>query len=286
MSESAIPNALIFDLEVVPPTESKPAKIIMVGALRPTTGQELELKISKDPMAALAQLDALGQGADCVLGHNLIDHDLPLLKSQAPQLALHDLAVVDTLRLSPLAFPKNPYHRLIKDYKLIRESLNSPLGDCRSTLTLFQDQQAAFADLKLMNVRELMCYQTLIAAKGSDLESIFQAITQTPALPLEELRAAITQLLVETDPAFKRQYKVCQTRLFSLLENDLERDELRWPHAYALAWLRVSGGNSVLAPWVRHQFPEVGRIIGELRDTPVGKRSASTAAPSMTRSRS
>ena len=272
MSESAIPNALIFDLEVVPPTESKPAKIIMVGALRPTTGQELELKISKDPMAALAQLDALGQGADCVLGHNLIDHDLPLLKSQAPQLALHDLAVVDTLRLSPLAFPKNPYHRLIKDYKLIRESLNSPLGDCRSTLTLFQDQQAAFADLKLMNVRELMCYQTLIAAKGSDLESIFQAITQTPALPLEELRAAITQLLVETDPAFKRQYKVCQTRLFSLLENDLERDELRWPHAYALAWLRVSGGNSVLAPWVRHQFPEVGRIIGELRDTPCGKK--------------
>jgi ATP-dependent DNA helicase RecQ len=268
MYDPTLPNTLIFDLEVVPPTETKAAQIIMVGALRPTTGEELELKTSKDPSSALAKLDALGQGADYVLGHNLIEHDLPLLRSQAPDLALHGLSVIDTLRLSPLAFPKNPYHRLIKDYKLIRESVNSPLGDCRATLSLFQDQQAAFADLKLTDVRELMCYQTLIAAKGSDLEALFQTITQAPALSLDELRATITQLLVETDPAFKRQYKVCRTRLFSLLANDLERDDLRWPHAYALAWLRVSGGNSVLAPWVRHQFPEVGRIIRELRDIP------------------
>src|SRR5690606_40949227 len=35
--------------------------------------------------------------------------------------------------------------------------------------------------------------------------------------------------------------------------------------------LPISGGNSVLAPWVRHQFPEVGRLIAELRDTPCGQ---------------
>jgi len=29
---------------------------------------------------------------------------------------------VDTLVLSPLCFPENPYHRLVKDYKLVRES--------------------------------------------------------------------------------------------------------------------------------------------------------------------
>ena len=36
--------------------------------------------------------------------------------------------------------------------------------------------------------------------------------------------------------------------------------------AYALAWLSVAGGNSVMPPWVRHQFPEAGRLVRRLRD--------------------
>ena len=40
-----------------------------------------------------------------------------------------------------------------------------------------------------------------------------------------------------------------------------------WVLAYALAWLSVSGGNSVMPPWVRHQFPEAGRLVRTLRDT-------------------
>ena len=39
-----------------------------------------------------------------------------------------------------------------------------------------------------------------------------------------------------------------------------------WPLAYALAWLSVSGGNSVMPPWVRYQFPEAGRLVRRLRD--------------------
>ncbi len=270
MTESTPLNALIFDLEVVPATDSKPAIITMVGALRPDSGEELELKIARDLDPALAHLDAMGEGAKWVLGHNVIAHDLPLLQTYAPQLALHSLSVIDTLRLSPLAFPQNPYHRLIKDYKLIRESLNSPLGDCRSTLTLFRDQQAAFLDLKTMNALELSCYQGLVAPAGSDLDLIFSSIARSPAPSMSELRRAIPQLLVETDPTLRRPYKVCQTRLTSLLESDLGCDELHWPLAYALAWLRVSGGNSVIAPWVRYQFPEVSRLIAELRDVPCG----------------
>ena len=34
-----------------------------------------------------------------------------------------------------------------------------------------------------------------------------------------------------------------------------------------LAWLSVSGGNSVMPPWVRHQFPEAGHLVRRLRDT-------------------
>jgi ATP-dependent DNA helicase RecQ len=39
-----------------------------------------------------------------------------------------------------------------------------------------------------------------------------------------------------------------------------------WSVAYALAWLSVAGGNSVMPPWVRHQLPEAGRIVRRLRD--------------------
>jgi ATP-dependent DNA helicase RecQ len=37
-----------------------------------------------------------------------------------------------------------------------------------------------------------------------------------------------------------------------------------------LAWLRVSGGNSVLPPWVRLQYPETSHQIRRLRETPCG----------------
>jgi ATP-dependent DNA helicase RecQ len=37
--------------------------------------------------------------------------------------------------------------------------------------------------------------------------------------------------------------------------------------AYAIAWLSVAGGNSVMPPWVCHQFPEAGILVHRLRDT-------------------
>lgn len=273
------PKSLIFDLEVAPGKSDQADRVFMVGALRPDTGAELERKVEKDLAQALAALDALGQGASFVLGHNVIRHDLPILKRQAPQLALHQLPVVDTLLLSPLAFPQNPYHRLVKDYKLIRDSLNSPLSDCHSTLTLFNDQRQAFSSLNSSHQAELLCYQALLApTMASDLGSVFATLTGQAPKRLSDLRGLIPELLKETDPALTRSLKVCSTRLEQLLEVDLFDESLHWPLAYALAWLRVSGGNSVLAPWVRHQFPEVGRLLAELRDTPCGREDCGYCA--------
>ncbi|AHF67964.1 ATP-dependent DNA helicase, RecQ family [Pseudomonas cichorii JBC1] len=266
------PKSLIFDLEVVPGKPNQPDRIFMVGAMRPDMQEELERKIDKDLPEALKALDRLGQGASFVLGHNVINHDLPILQEQAAHLDLHQLPVIDTLRLSPLAFPQNPYHRLVKDYKLIRDSLNSPLSDCRSTLTLFNDQRRAFENLNNKHQSELLCYQALLApTPNSDLETFFASITGQEPRHLTELRSLIPELLRETDPALTRTSKVCSTRLSQLLQSDLMEESLRWPLAYALAWLRVSGGNSVLAPWVRHQFPATGKLITELRDVPCGE---------------
>ena len=56
------------------------------------------------------------------------------------------LPSVDTLRLSPLAFPRNPYHRLVKHYRdggLKRGQLNDPELDARLALDVFVDQMDA-----------------------------------------------------------------------------------------------------------------------------------------------
>ena len=45
-----------------------------------------------------------------------------------------------------------------------------------------------------------------------------------------------------------------------------DTSESGWPLAYVLAWLSVSGGNSVMPPWVRHQFPRAGQLLRQLRD--------------------
>lgn len=261
------PRCLVFDLETVPQADDGRQRIIKIGALRPDTGEALELNTGAALDAALGQLDAMCAGASFVLGHNVLAHDLPVLREVAPDSALFQLPVIDTLRLSPLAFPQNPYHRLIKDYKLIRDSLNSPLSDCRSTLALFADQQSAFDKLFEANPEELLCYQALIAPRtGAGLGNFLFALTRRAPWPLEDVAGCLPALLAESDPGLERELKVCRTRLKGLIEDDLRRPELHWPIAYVLAWLRVSGGNSVLAPWVRHQFPAVGKLITELRE--------------------
>jgi len=93
---------------------------------------------------ALRELDDFVNDASFLLGHNLLRHDLPFLNQQAADLHLHKKPVIDTLFLSPLAFPENPYHRLVKNYKLVRDSVNDPVADSRLAEQLFQEQLEAF----------------------------------------------------------------------------------------------------------------------------------------------
>jgi ATP-dependent DNA helicase RecQ len=268
------PKALIVDLEAKPADESGAARIFMVGALRADTGLELEQKVNKaNPLdRTLEQLDGMAAGASFLLGHNMLRHDWPLLKQVKPSMQLLELPVIDTLSLSPLAFPQNPYHRLIKDYKLIRDSLNSPLSDCHSTLALFQDQRDAFSKLGYNDKNELLIYQSLLAPTSSPgLGAFFSTLTGQQPLPLDQVAELIPALLKETDPTHVRDLKVCRTRLQQLLIDEIHKPDLHWPIAYALAWLRVSGGNSVLPPWVFHQYPQTERLLHELRDLPCSK---------------
>ena len=76
------PRCLCLDLEVDPIDK----RILKIGALRPDTGQFLHFKGKYSLVAALGEVDGLAVGAMFVLGHNVIRHDLNLLKALAPDL--------------------------------------------------------------------------------------------------------------------------------------------------------------------------------------------------------
>ena len=97
---------------------SKTVASAAFAGVRPDTGQSLAFPIAGNSLAgAFAKLDDLAGGAEFLLGHNLIEFDLPHLEAASPNLGLLRLPAVDTLRLNPLAFPRNPYHHLVKHYQ-------------------------------------------------------------------------------------------------------------------------------------------------------------------------
>ncbi len=98
---------------------------------------------------ALLRLDDLADGADFLVGHNLIAYDAPQLQAVNPGLRLLQRPMVDTLRLNPLAFPRNPYHYLVKhdqEARLRRGSINNPELDAKTTLETFDNQLKAFSE--------------------------------------------------------------------------------------------------------------------------------------------
>lgn len=131
-------KCLILDLET-----RKSVTIIGFGALNQDRVFERQGRF--DLKTALNELDGFADGLNYILGHNLLGHDLPILEAHAPYLRLLQRPVVDTLYLSPIAFPENPYHRLVKDYKLVHDSMNDPVADARLAASLFCDQWESFA---------------------------------------------------------------------------------------------------------------------------------------------
>ena len=100
-----LPRSLSLDLEV----GKNDQRIHALAGVRPDTDVSFTYIHRRGGLPeALSRLDDLADGADFVLGHNLIDFDLPHLRAANPQLRLLQLPAVDTLRLNPLAFPRNP----------------------------------------------------------------------------------------------------------------------------------------------------------------------------------
>ena len=245
-------RCLSLDLEV----GVKDNRIRALAGVRSETGHSLTFPGSANCFSdALAGLDDLAEDADFVLGHNLIAFDLVHLQAASPDLRLLQLPAVDTLRLNPLAFPRNPYHHLVKHYQdggLKRGRVNDPKLDARLALDVFHDQLKAFRnsppDL-------LTAWHWLTSAEnGAGFDLVFTSLRNSSRPSETEALNAIRAHLDDN---------CCRTHAQEVLDDPARHG---WAMAYTLAWLSVAGGNSVMPPWVRHQFPEAGRLVRRLRD--------------------
>lgn len=249
------PRCLSLDLEV----GKTDARIHQFAGVRGDTQEAFVY--GKGPLGkALEQLDAFASGVAFLLGHNLIAFDAPHLEAAKPDLGLLKLPRVDTLRLNPLAFPRNPYHHLVKHYQdgqLKRGRVNDPELDARLTLEVFRDQHRELSALTDSAPDLLLAWHwlTTIEEATSGLNSFFLTLRRKPRPSEAEALAAIRRCMAG---------QVCVTAAERILTDVAAQG---WPLAYALAWLTVAGGNSVMPPWVRHQFPEAGGLVSQLRDT-------------------
>ena len=248
------PCCLSLDLEV----GKEDSRIHAFAGVRADTGRRIVFSGGK-LAAGLARLDDLADGASFVLGHNLIAFDLPHLTAAKSDLRLLKLPIIDTLRLSPLAFPRNPYHHLVKHYHdggLKRGQVNDPELDARLALEVFGDQRQALREA----APDLLAAWHWLSTpkpegKNRALDDFFSELRGSHRPSDTEALAVIGKRLSDIACATHGRQVMAEAATFG------------WALAYALAWLSVAGGNSVMPPWVRHQFPEAGRLVRRLRDT-------------------
>lgn len=257
--DALLARCLMLDLET-----TQQGGVLKIGAV---LGDMQYLRIGQfDLHAALTELDRFAAGAACVVGHNLVRHDLAMLAEKDPNLALLRLPVVDTLFLSPICFPENPYHRLVKDYKLVSESLNDPVADARLAGVLLGEEIQSLRGMAQAAADVFRCLRFLLC-HGDGAEShvtegmklVFQATEGLDAPTGEEGRSLLSALVGQM---------ACRTSGNFLSETDFSTDEARWALAYVLTWLRVSGADSVLPPWVRLHNRLVVPVVSRLRDVP------------------
>ena len=248
-------RCLSLDLEV----GRRDGRIHAFAAVRAETGEALTFH-GGTLAPALARLDAFAGGADCLLGHNLIAFDLPHLAAVNPDFRLLQLPAVDTLRLQPPRLSPQPLSspgQALQDGQLKRGRVNDPELDARLALDVFRDQQTALRALRdeAPNLLAAWHWLTTTEPDGAGFEAFFAAVRGAPRPSDTEARAAVRERLAGA---------ACESHCREILADPARHG---WALAYALAWLSVAGGNSVMPPWVRLQFPEAGMLVHRLRDT-------------------
>ena len=176
-----------------------------------------------------------------VCGHNIIHHDARYLFTDEACRWL----LVDTLYISPLLFPERPYHKLVKDDKLISEQMNNPVNDCEKAKDLLLDEITRW---NLLPNEKRRLFASLLKDK-KEFEGFFSMVGA------EYINEGVSELI-------RNLYvgKICQHADLDMLVRQ-HPCEL----AYALALIATTDYRSITPGWVLHNYPGVEFVIKLLR---------------------
>lgn len=181
---------------------------------------------------------------DFVCGHNIIHHDAKYLFEND----VHQWMLVDTLYISPLLFPEKPYHRLLKDDKLICEQMNNPVNDCEKAHDLLMDEVALWDSLsKYKKIIYTTLLHGIIEFEG------FLNFVNAKTEPIDSLKHLILSVY---------KGKICE-------HADIDNIIAHYPCelAYALALIDTTDYRSITPIWVLYNYPNVESIVKLLRHT-------------------
>ena len=183
------------------------------------------------------------RNVDYLWGHNIIHHDAKyLFHEERPRWMM-----VDTLYMSPLLFPERPYHRLVKDDKLMSEQMNNPVNDCEKARELLMDEMERWATLPID-------YRRIIASLLKGVDEFKGFFSMVGADTLESGLPDLIRNVYEG--------RICHNA-------DLEGMVEQYPCelAYALALVNTTDYRSVTPGWVLRNYPEVEHVMKLLRQT-------------------
>ena len=224
-----------LDLEA----DAEGQKILDIGALR-----ENQVYHS----ALLPPLFDFLRGARALCGHNIFHHDLPLLRKVRGKRWVGP--VIDTLYLSPLLFPKKPYHALLKDDKLQTDELNNPVNDCEKARQLYLDEVEAFFALP----KEVQGIYAALLKDVPEFRGFFKRLSlqETPSELSQRIRTLFRGRICDNSP-FERFIRESPAEL-----------------AYALALIQAGDSDSITPRWVLHTYPRLPEVQRGLRAVPWG----------------
>jgi ATP-dependent DNA helicase RecQ len=198
------------------------------------------------------------QDCDTLCGHNIISHDLKYLTDT--QLGQRHI-IIDTLYLSPLLFPRKPYHHLVKDDKLQVDQLNNPVNDAAKARDLFHDEVSAW--LRLSPARQAIYYSLLSGTPqfGGFFQHLSRHHRPMPTTNLTQMLFAGGGILPEYEN------KMCH-------HANIMAVAAKYPVelAYCLAIIGADDLSSLTPPWVTRNFPKVANIMNYLCNTPCVSR--------------
>lgn len=213
-------------------------KILDIGAVRG------DKTVFHSP--SVSEFCAFVAGAEFLCGHNVVHHDMKHINPHIGD-ALHQ-KVIDTLYLSPLMFPKRPYHKLLKDDKLQVEELNNPVNDSHKASTLFYDEVNAFYQL---SKNRKMIYCGLLYSH-QEFQGFFDYVDFKP------YKYNLAQLISDEFSG-----RICANADLDVLIKHYPVEL-----AYALALVGCDDHYSTTPPWLLYNYPKIENVIKFLCNTP------------------